>query len=165
MTERTCPTCGASTSSLIANCEYCGIELHRSEQRAISPEEHIGALRKRLEACSMATPTGAFKLNKQVFLRKKMAEVIEMFPIPTDIQLLSNFFVYCHGNSGDPFWQMSDPASLAWRSKASAAYQALRLASLNNPQLAGFLAPFDQVYGIRPKAGGIKGFLSKLFGG
>jgi hypothetical protein len=54
----------------------------------------------------------------------------------------------------------------AWKAKASAAYQALRLATLNNPQLATFIAPFDQIYGIQSGQGskGLLGGFGKLFG-
>ena len=54
----------------------------------------------------------------------------------------------------------------AWQAKARSAYERLRLASLNNPQLTQFIAPFDSIYGVQSgKAKGVLGgILGKIFG-
>lgn len=59
-----------------------------------------------------------------------------------------------------------DPTQAAWKAKARAAYERLRLASLNNPQMGQFIAPFNSDYGAQSSQGskGLLGGFSKLFG-
>jgi hypothetical protein len=137
--------CGARTSSVIANCEYCGIEINRAAESKITPHEMTNALTKRIaDAKGIAN---VFSGGECV------AEAIVSFPLPTEINLLTQFFLFCHGNVREGYFfsviDARNPERAAWRAKAKAAYQALRLASLNNPQLTSFLAPLDKIYGVQ----------------
>jgi hypothetical protein len=166
MQQINCPTCGAKTNSLIANCEYCGIEIKRAEESKITPQEMIHALTKRIQE--------AKGISDWATSGQGTAEAIGLFPLPTDTNLLAQFFLFCHGNVGEEVGVMTsifkktwtDNKRPAWKAKASAAYQALRLATLNNPQLATFIAPFDQIYGVQSGQGnkGVLGGIGKLFG-
>ena len=169
MSQINCPTCGAKTSSVIANCEYCGIEIKRAAESKITPQEMTDALTKRIQACRGWWPPK----------NQKQAEVIHAFPLPTDVNLLAQLLMFCHGNIKGRvdmgifgnlmgFGSSAEmvPDQQAWKAKACALYQALRLAALNNPQLTTFLAPFDQIYGIQASQGhkGLAGVLGKIIG-
>ncbi len=128
--RRNCPTCGASTSSVVAHCEYCGTEL--SGDAKLSPQEHVAALAKAFASADRYSPS-----DQQA--------AIAAMPIPTDLQVGLAFFLYCHGNVKDGL-EGSDPTNIAWRYKAKVAYDSLRLAALNNSQLSEFLRDFQEMY-------------------
>ena len=157
MTTINCPTCGAKTNSVVSNCEYCGIEIKRAAESQITAQEMLNALTKRISDCP---GIGSFKSRNQ-------AEAIANFVLPSDIGLLAEFLVFCHGHAPtDAFNKYMSGQFMtkeAWQAKARSAYERLRLASLNNPQLSSYLAPFDKIYGMH-SGGGLLSGLGKLFG-
>jgi hypothetical protein len=158
-----CPTCGAKTSSIVANCEYCQVELRIEAAAAIAPQEFIGALVKSLEASAQVKATGIERLNPALATSRAKAEVIERFPIPSSLNHLTHFFLFCHGNCKSGMHGTALDA-IAWKAKAKAAYEGLRLAALNDAQLTGFLVQFDKVYGSASEVKGVRGFLRSVFG-
>jgi hypothetical protein len=90
MTEISCPTCGAKSNSIVANCEYCGVEIANAQN--LKPEEYISAMgRAMVKARENA---GWFSGNKD----EAEIAALKAFPIPTEIQTLTAFFMFCHGN-------------------------------------------------------------------
>ena len=121
-----CPTCGAKADSVVANCEYCGIEFAKAQ--SVTPQEFITAV--------------ARAINTYTFRH----EGITIVPIPNDVPTLMSFFIYCHGNiSYNPDY-FSDPDQEAWRSKAKASFEMLRLASSENPKISKFLSQYERIY-------------------
>jgi|ERR1017187_4374643 hypothetical protein len=131
MQEINCPACGAKTSSVIANCEYCGIEIPKIGQ--LTPQEYIKALSHRLE-----------RAGEDDYLKGR-DNAIKGFPIPSDIPTLTDFFIFCHGNTERGIDRETGESG-CWLNKAKAAYDRLRLASLNNPQLMSFLEEYKSTY-------------------
>ncbi|MBP6507064.1 MAG: hypothetical protein KA257_05820 [Opitutaceae bacterium] len=159
MTHSNCPTCGAKVSAVIANCEYCGTELKRAAQ--LSTDEYIGALKRSIDEYRKRA-TEADDDDGELYPGKAAeAKAIGMFPLPSEISLLTEFFAFCHGNCKTGLGAWGDEVNDAWKAKAKAAYTRLRLASLNNPQLTGFLEEFKATYSNdAPK----KGLFGRLFG-
>lgn len=146
MSQINCPTCGAKTNSVIANCEYCCVEISRPAQ--LNPQDYVKALAHSIEeAKRKAKAEGDFSGMWSEWIDGKPIEVrmIKNFPIPSDISTLTEFFIYCHGNVQTGIESMSADSG-AWSSKAKAAYDRLRLASLNAPQLSSFLEEFKSSY-------------------
>lgn len=144
---------------MIANCEYCGSELRPTAQ--LSPDAHIAALRRSIEEYKRKAKEDDDCADELFPLKAAEVKAIGMFPIPSDLSLLTEFFVFCHGNCRTGFDSWGDEVNNAWKAKAKAAFARLRLASLNNPQLAGFLEEFKANYSdAAPK----KGLFGRLFG-
>jgi hypothetical protein len=138
MSQVNCPTCGAKTDSVISNCSYCGIEISKVQE--ISPDEYIAAI-----GHALITAKNNCKSKYDHEKEQAMLDVLQSIPIPSDVKRLTAFFMYCHGNVKVGFDGM-DNATPVWRTKAKAAYDGLRLASLNNPQLSSYLDDFKSMY-------------------
>ncbi len=121
-----CPTCGAKADSIVANCEYCGIEFKRTQ--SLTPQEFVAAVGRAVSSYTLRE------------------EGITIIPIPSDVPTLMAFFMYCHGNlSYNPdYFNASDQS--AWRSKAKASFEMLRLASSENPKISKFLLQYERIY-------------------
>ena len=162
MSKVNCPTCGANVSAVVANCEYCGSELKRTAQ--LSPDDYIAALKRSIEEYRRkAKDEEADNDDGEPFpVKAAEAKAIGMFPLPSEISLLTEFFVFCHGNCKTGWDAWGDKVVDAWKAKAKAAYTRLRISSLNNPQLTGFLEEFKATYSdSAPKK---KGLFGGLFG-
>ena len=145
---------------MIANCEYCGVELKRGAQ--LSPDDYIAALKHSIEEYRRKAEEADDDDGELYPGKAAEVKAIGMFPIPSEISLLTEFFVFCHGNCKTGFYTLGDEVNNAWKSKAKAAYARLRLSSLNNPQLTGFLEEFKATYSdAAPKK---KGLFGGLFG-
>jgi len=143
MNHTNCPTCGAKTSAAIANCEYCGVEIKKADQ--LTPKDYISALAHSIDEYKRKARSSDDTYNEAIDGEKATANAIGMFPIPSDVSLLTEFFMFCHGNVKEGFEGMQAD-NKAWRAKAKAAYDKLRLASLNNPQISSFLDDFKAYY-------------------
>ena len=163
MSQINCPACGAKTSSVVANCEYCGIEIARVNK--LSAEEYMASIQKRLDAIT----NEEFKFDHHK--TKAQTEAIMLLPLPSSTEALVGLFTYCHGHN-QIFNALGDgpPAEIikAWRGKATSAYDRLRVISLNNPQLSEFLKEYSGTYSPeaverRATAEGRSSMLSFLF--
>ena len=127
MSQVNCKTCGAPTNSLVAHCEYCGVEMAKAS--SISPEEYINALSKSL-ATAISKATNLYKENAK-------KDAITQFPVPSDLPLLVAFFNYTSSNDVDLEDTSTTQADAvkAWRGKAAAAYQQLQFAAMNDARL------------------------------
>ena len=131
MSQMNCPTCGAKTNSVAANCEYCGVEI--AKKSVLSPQEYIQALGRCLEN------VGRKEYEEVNGKENAIRAAIQLFPIPSDLPCLIEFFTFCSSN--DRFINEFDTSSLekeqilAWRGKAAATYQRLQFAAMNNPRL------------------------------
>lgn len=137
MSQINCPTCGAKTDSIIANCEYCGVEFVKAQ--TLTPQEYIAAVGRAIAIAQ--NKAGSSLLAKD----EADSTTLMSIPIPSDIPTLTAFFMFCHGNVKGGFdgW---NPGQKAWAAKAKGSYDMLRLASLNNPQLSSFLEEFKSSY-------------------
>ncbi len=151
MSQIKCPTCGAATSDAHDACEYCGAD--SSAASNLTPDQHTKAFAKYIEQTVARARAGAKDPEYFNIIDKERATAtaIKSFPAPTKPDSLAAFFVYCHGNVTVEGYEFGGELE-AWRSKAKGAYEALRLASLSNPQLASFLEDFKSSY----SAGAIK---------
>lgn len=127
-----CPVCGASQSSVVANCAYCGSEIERAAE--LKPEEYIAALRTRLD--NVKDRKSSFEADEE------RVRVIQMFTMPSNVECLVEFLTFCDGNSESG----KGDAKEAWFGKARAAYGKLRIMALNNPQLGDIIKEYGQRY-------------------
>lgn len=154
MLQINCPTCGAKTDSVISNCEYCGIEIAKVQE--LSPREYMKALTRSLHEAKvkMKAEMGS-EYSEMADGETVERTMLTAFPIPSDIPTLTEFFIFCHGNVQGGLAGIGQTSG-AWRSKAKAAYDRLRLASLNNPQLTSFLNDFKSTYSAEGMAAAAK---------
>ncbi len=138
MTKTKCPVCGANQSLVVANCAYCGSEIARAA--VLQPEEYIAALRTRLENVK----PGDGKDRHSWDVGEDRVRVIQMFTMPSNVECLVEFLTFCDGNSESG----EDDEKEAWFGKAKAAYGKLRIASLNNPQLAEIVKDYTIKYSM-----------------
>ena len=160
MSQKNCPTCGAKVSAITANCEYCGCELERAAQ--LSPDEYIAALKRSIEEYRRKAEEADDDDGELYPGKAAEAKAISMFPIPSEISLLTELFVFCHGNCKTGWDYIGDKVNDAWKSKAKAVYTRLRISSLNNSQLTGFLEEFKETYSEAAQKK--KGLFGGLFG-
>ena len=128
MSQVNCKTCGAPTNSLVAHCEYCGVEMTKAS--SISPEEYINALSK-----SLAT---AISKATKLYTETAKKDAITQFPVPSDLPRLVAFFSYTSSNDveiGADTSEVEGHVIRAWRGKAAAAYQQLQFAAMNDAKL------------------------------
>lgn len=123
-----CPTCGAKADSVVANCEYCGIEFARAQ--SLTPQEFVAAV-------------GRSVLSYPSY---EADEPIKAIPIPSDVPTLMAFFMFCHGNLSHNPLEFRNSDQSAWRAKARASFDMLRLASSENPKISKFLEEFKSTY-------------------
>lgn len=123
-----CPTCGAKADSVVANCEYCGIEFARAQ--SLTPQEFVAAVGRSV----LSYPSYEADVP------------IKAIPIPSDVPTLMAFFMFCHGNLSDNIIEFHFPDQSAWRAKARASFDMLRLASSENPKISKFLEEFKSTY-------------------
>lgn len=121
-----CPTCGAKADSVVANCEYCGIEFARA--KLLTPQEFVAAV------------------GRAISSSYDEAETIRTIPIPSDVPTLMAFFMFCHGNLSHNPLEFRNSDQSAWRAKARASFDMLRLASSENPKISKFLEEFKSTY-------------------
>jgi hypothetical protein len=139
-----CPTCGAKADSVVANCEYCGIEFARAQ--SLTPQEFVAAV-------------GRSVLSYPSY---EADEPIKAIPIPSDVPTLMAFFMFCHGNLSDNPIEFRNPDQSAWRAKARASFDMLRLASSENPKISMFLEEFKSTYSDAGIKEGSKAYNSEL---
>lgn len=139
MSSISCPTCGAINSSVISNCEYCGVEFSKAQE--LTPQEFVTAIGKAIVKVRNSTGRFSNRFDKDEAEETAMKAI----PIPSDIPTLTAFFMYAHGNFPKEKMIRSHSEE-AWRLKTKAAYDMLRLASLNNPQLTNFLEEYRDTY-------------------
>jgi hypothetical protein len=137
-----CPTCGAKADSVVANCEYCGIEFARA--KLLTPQEFVAAV------------------GRAISSSYDEAETIRTIPIPSDVPTLMAFFMFCHGNlSHNPANFYNDDQS-AWRAKAKSSFEMLLLASSENPKISKFLEQFKSTYSDAGIKEGRKAYNSEM---
>ncbi len=135
-----CPTCGAKTNQVILNCEYCGSTL--TPNSTLKPSDYIEALQRRLDSIQQSDSPDSDKHDEQL-------SAIRMFTMPSEIQCLIEFLTFCDGNAVMENTDFdSEQAELisAWKGKATAAYNKLRIASVNNPDITSFLKDYSSRY-------------------
>jgi hypothetical protein len=138
MSQTNCPTCGAKADSVVGNCEYCGVEFAKAQ--SLTPQEFVTAVGRAISTAKEKTKWGQDR-------EEAASTALMAIPIPSDIPTLTAFFMFCHGNVKHG-WDALGTEQSAWRSKTKGAYDMLRLASLNNPQLATFIEEFKGSYSV-----------------
>ena len=121
-----CPTCGAKADSVVANCEYCGIEFAKAQ--SLTPQEFVAAV------------------GRAISSSYDEAETIRTIPIPSDVPTLMAFFIYCHGNISLAPEEFLDFDQSAWRAKAKSSFEMLVLVSSENPKISKFLEQYKSTY-------------------
>jgi len=178
MSQLNCPTCGAKTSSVVANCEYCGVEIARVN--TLSVDEYMASIQRRLDNCSSKDFNSVRRGIADIMMRQSaaqraktlaLAETICLLPLPSNTEALLALFSYCNGHDQPiGFGTRSEKKEeiLAWRGKALAAYERLRVMALNNPQLSDYLKGYAGKYSpeaiAKQGSQGLLGGLGKLFG-
>jgi len=137
-----CPTCGAKADSIVANCEYCGIEFARA--KLLTPQEFVEAV------------------GRSVSSSYEADEAIRSIPIPSDVPTLMSFFMFCHGNLSHNPANFYDDDQSAWRAKAKSSFEMLLLASSENPKISKFLEQFKSKYSDAGIKEGGKAYNSEL---
>ena len=121
-----CPTCGAKADSVVANCEYCGIEFAKAQ--SLTPQEFVAAV------------------GRAISSSYDEAETIRTIPIPSDVPTLMAFFMFCHGNLSHNPLEFRNSDQSAWRAKAKSSFEMLVLVSSENPKISKFLEEFKSTY-------------------
>lgn len=137
--QQSCPTCGAKKSVLIAACAYCGVEV--THDRELGREEYLQALVASIDnKVRERLGPDADEFDRQ----DARVEAIRELPIPSETQTCAAFLFFCHSNVS-PSYEAEDESD-AWKGKAKAAYDSLRLATLNDPQIGRFLEDYRSIY-------------------
>jgi hypothetical protein len=157
-----CKICGAPRDPIDLNCKYCGTAF---ENKNITGETYIDALRTILEKIDEKESNksafhqaaegvvSAFKKQRSPAMQAKL-NAIATFAMPTDIESLLQFFMFCHGNASVHVSWDDEAGSLekeAWTGKAKMAFGQLKFLGASNTSISGRMQEYESIYGANAR--------------